>query len=66
MFRVVHVGKLYKVAKNVSGYLLWIPGNLADELNLKKGDEVILMTDGRVIVVVPSRLEVGLGEVQDT
>ena len=52
--RVVHVGKLYRVSKNESGYLLWVPKKLADELGLRNGDRVALMSDGSMIVVVPA------------
>ena len=49
--RVVHVGKLYRVSKNESGYLLWIPKKLADEVGLRHGDKVALATDGDMIVI---------------
>ena len=52
--RVVHVGKIYRVSKNESGYLLWIPKKLADELGIKYGDRVALMSDGSMIVIVPA------------
>lgn len=54
MFRAVHVGKIYKVSKNESGYLLWIPKKLAREVGLRCGDRVVLMSDGSRILVVPA------------
>ena len=66
------MGKLYRVSKNESGYLLWIPKRLADEVGIKSGDRVALLSDGSMIVVLPEgrmtgRLEVGgVDEVRDT
>ena len=51
--RVVHVGKIYRVSKNESGYLLWIPRRIADEVGVKSGDRVALLSDGSMIIILP-------------
>jgi len=68
MGRVVHVGKIYRVSRNESGYLVWIPRRLAEEAGLKHGDEVVLVASGRRIVITPAddlAREVGRHELRD-
>ena len=70
--RVVHVGKIYRVSKNESGYLIWIPKRLAEEMGVKNGDRIALLSDGSMIIILPEDKlaekfsEVGaLGEIRD-
>ena len=68
MLRLAHVGKIYRVSKNESGYLLWIPKRLAAEVGISNGSRVAILVKGKKLIVVPADEfgEVGELAVRDT